>query len=51
MIRVAALATALAVAALLGAADGAAVQAQAPKLFGTVGPEFTIVLRDAQGHA
>ena len=48
MIRVAALAVA-AVAALLGAADGAAVQAQSPKLFGTVGPEFTIVLRDAQG--
>ncbi len=49
MIRVAALATALAVAALLGAADGAAVQAQTPKLFGTVGPEFEISFRDAQG--
>ncbi len=49
MTRVAALVVALAVAALLGAADGTAVQAQNPKLFGTVGPEFTIVLRDAQG--
>ena len=49
MIRVAALATALVVAALLGAADGAAVQAQTPKLFGTVGPEFEISFRDAQG--
>ncbi|MDQ3671453.1 MAG: hypothetical protein M3364_03310, partial [Actinomycetota bacterium] len=49
MTRVAALAVALAVAALLGAADGAAVQAQNPKLFGTVGPEFEISFRDAQG--
>ena len=49
MTRAAALVFALAVAALLGAADGTAVQAQTPKLFGTVGPEFTIVLRDAQG--
>jgi plastocyanin len=39
----------LAVAALLGAADGAAVHAQNPKLFGTVGPGESIVLRDAQG--
>ncbi|HLF68347.1 MAG TPA: plastocyanin/azurin family copper-binding protein [Gaiellaceae bacterium] len=37
-------------AALLGAADGAAVQAQNPKLFGTVGPSFSIILRDAQGN-
>jgi len=40
---------ALAAAALVGAADGAAVRAQNPKLFGTVGPSFSIVLRDAQG--
>jgi plastocyanin len=39
----------LAVAALLWAADGAAVHAQNPKLFGTVGPGESIVLRDAQG--
>ncbi len=50
MSRVAVLATAVAVAALLGAADGGAVQAQNPKLFGTVGPEFEISLRDAQGN-
>ena len=50
MTRVAALAVALAVAALLGAADGGAVQAQSPKLFGTVGPEFEISFRDAQGN-
>lgn len=37
------------VAALLGATDGAAVQAQNPKLFGSVGPTFVISLRDAQG--
>lgn len=37
-------------AALVGAADGAAVRAQSPKLFGTVGPGATIVLRDAQGN-
>ena len=49
MTRVVAVVIALAVAALLGAADGTAVQAQSPKLFGTVGPEFSIVLRDAQG--
>jgi len=40
---------ALAMAALLGVADGAAVHAQNPKLFGTVGPGESIVLRDAQG--
>ena len=39
----------LAVAALLGVADGGAVHAQTPKLFGTVGPGESIVLRDAQG--
>ncbi|CAN5650719.1 hypothetical protein BH18ACT13_BH18ACT13_13390 [soil metagenome] len=49
MTRAAALAVALAVAALLGAADGAAVQVQNPKLFGTVGPDFEISFRDAQG--
>jgi plastocyanin len=43
-------AVAFAVAALLGAADGAAVQAQNPKLFGSVGPGFEISLRDAQGN-
>jgi plastocyanin len=43
-------ALALAVAALLGATDGAAAPAQTPKLFGKVGPEFTIELRDAQGN-
>jgi plastocyanin len=40
---------ALAVAALLGASDGAAVRSQNVKLFGTVGPEMSIILRDAQG--
>jgi len=43
-------ALALAVAALLGAADGAASPAQAPTLFGEVGPEFEISLEDAQGN-
>ena len=49
MIRAVAL-TVAAVAALLGATDGAAVQAQNPKLFGSVGPAFVISLRDAQGN-
>lgn len=50
VIRVTALAAAgLALAALLGASRGEAVQAQNPKLAGTVGPGFTISLRDAQG--
>jgi len=49
MARGTALIVALALAALLGAADGAAVKAQNPKLFGTVGPEFEISFRDAQG--
>jgi plastocyanin len=40
----------LVVAALLGAGDGAAVDAQNPRLFGSVGPEFDISLRDAQGN-
>jgi plastocyanin len=50
MTRVLSLAAALVVAALIGASGGSAGQAQAPKLFGTVGPEFTIDLRDAQGN-
>jgi plastocyanin len=41
---------ALAAALLVGATDGAAVQSQNPKLFGTVGPEFDISFRDAQGE-
>jgi plastocyanin len=41
---------ALASAVLLGAANGAASPAQAPTLFGTVGPDFTIGLVDAQGN-
>lgn len=41
---------ALVAAALLGTADGAAVRAQAPKLFGSVGPGFEISFRDAQGN-
>jgi plastocyanin len=36
-------------AALLGAGSGAGAPAQATKLVGTVGPGFTITLRDAQG--
>lgn len=55
MIRAVAFAVAASAAALLGATDGAAVQAQYgpgenPKLFGSVGPEFEIALRDAQGN-
>ncbi|MGI8886715.1 MAG: plastocyanin/azurin family copper-binding protein [Gaiellaceae bacterium] len=49
MTRAAACVVALVVAALLGAADGTAVQAQNPKLFGTVGPDFEVSFRDAQG--
>ncbi len=48
MTRAAALAVVLAVAALLGATNGAAVGAENPKLFGSVGQG--IVLRDAQGN-
>lgn len=40
----------LAAAALLGASGGSAGSAQETKLFGTVGPEFTITLEDAQGN-
>jgi plastocyanin len=51
MTRLAALAVALiATAALPGAAGGAAVQYENPKLFGSVGPEFEISFRDAQGN-
>ncbi|MBM2821667.1 MAG: hypothetical protein HW413_413 [Thermoleophilia bacterium] len=48
MTRVIGIVAALLVAGLLGAADGAAVRAQNPKLFGSVGEG--IVLRDAQGN-
>lgn len=41
---------ALAAAVLLGVADGAAAPAQNPTLTGTVGPDFTISLTDAQGN-
>lgn len=41
---------AVAAAALLGASDGAAVQAQNPKLFGTITADAEISLRDAQGN-
>jgi plastocyanin len=44
------LAVGLTVAALSGVADGAAVRAQNVQLTGTVGPSFTIMLRDAQGN-
>jgi len=49
MTRIVVVALALAVAALLGAARGSAGPAQEVKLVGTVGPEFTISLTDAQG--
>lgn len=49
MTRAAALAVAIAVAALVGASDGPAVNAQSTKLFGTVGPGFFITLKNAQG--
>lgn len=41
---------AVALAALLGAADGSAERTQATKLFGIVGPGASIVLQDAQGN-
>ena len=40
----------LALAALLGAARGSAGPVQEVKLIGSVGPEFTISLTDAQGN-
>jgi hypothetical protein len=49
MSRCAAVATALAAAALLGTADGSGARGQNPQLFGTVGPTFSIILKDAQG--
>ncbi len=49
MRRVLALTAALVAAALLGATGGAAAPAQTTKLFGTVGPGFFIILKDAQG--
>lgn len=48
--RLLVVAVGLAVAAL-GAPGAGAAPAQATKLFGTVGPEFTITLEDAQGNA
>jgi plastocyanin len=39
------------IAALLGAGSGTSASVQATKLVGTVGPGFTITLRDAQGAA
>ena len=50
MTRVLALAVAVAIAALLGATHGSAAPTQTTKLFGTVGPGFSIILRDAQGN-
>jgi plastocyanin len=51
VIRAAALAVCLLVlAALLGATRGQAGEAQNTKLFGSVGPGFSISLRDAQGN-
>jgi plastocyanin len=48
--RVAVALVLLAAAALLGASGGSARPGQEVKLFGTVGPEFTISLADAQGN-
>lgn len=50
MPRIVVLVLALAVAALLGATEGSAVQAQNVKLVGTVGPGFFITLENAQGN-
>ena len=49
MSRAVALFAGILVAALFGAADGAAVQVQNPKLVGVVGPDATIVLRTEAG--
>lgn len=51
VIRVAVLAAGIVVAALLGAGDGAALQAQNPKLIANVGPGMEISLRTAAGAA
>ena len=50
MTRIVALSATLVAAALLVASGGSATPAQAIKLVGTVGPEFTITLQDAQGN-
>jgi plastocyanin len=47
--RIAALASALVVASLVGAVGGSASPMQTSQLFGAVGPGFTISLRDASG--
>ncbi len=49
MSRAAALACAIAAASLVGAVGGSAAPVQASQLFATVGPGFTINLRDASG--
>jgi plastocyanin len=49
--RAVVLAAGIVVAALLGAADGAAVQAQNPRLLANVGPDMQISLRTAGGAA
>ena len=49
MSRIAALACAIAAASLVGAVGGSAAPVQASQLFATVGPGFTINLRDASG--
>ncbi len=48
--RSAVVVAALAAATLLAAADGGAGTTQTPTLAGTVGPGFSIALRDAQGN-
>jgi plastocyanin len=48
--RPAAVLAALVAATLLAVADGAATTAQTPTLVGTVGPGFSIALRDARGN-
>jgi len=50
MPRFLAVAASLLATALLVAAGGSAAPSQATKLFGTVGPGFSIVLRNAQGN-
>jgi plastocyanin len=50
MTRAAAVLAGLVAVVLLGVANGAAAPVQAQTLTGTVGPEFTISLRDAQGN-
>ena len=50
MTRISAVLAALAAAVLLAAVNGSAAPAQAPTLTGTVGPDFSIALADAQGN-